>query len=86
MARDGGNETLRGRVICPFFERHAEQKRAIICEGLTTSCESSMMFESKLEMIKHSEKYCETYHYGCCPMAMAIARKHVEQDIKAGRY
>lgn len=86
MSSDGGNDTLRGRVICPYYQHHSAQKRAIVCEGLSLGMETAMVFNTRAEMERYSARFCETFRYGSCPLARGLALKHVEQEQKAGRY
>ena len=85
MANDGGNDTLRGRVICPYYERHTSQKRAIVCEGLVQGMETAMLFDCRADMEKYSQKYCETFRYSRCPLARGLALKYIDQEQRAER-
>lgn len=85
MANDGGNDTLRGRVICPYYERHTSQKRAIVCEGLAAGMETAMLFDCRADMEKYSAKFCETFRYNRCPLARGLAMKYTDQEERAGR-
>lgn len=86
MGGDGGNDTLRGRVICPYYKHHTGQKRAIVCEGLSSGMQTAMLFNARADMEKYSSRYCETFSYSRCPLARGLALKHVDMENKAGRY
>lgn len=84
MEKNGGNDAMRARVICPFYHRHAKQKRAIVCEGLMPETETAMIFDSREQMERYSQKRCETYAYDRCLMARCIRLKIEIQEKKAG--
>lgn len=77
---DGGNLPIKARIICPFYLRHTNERRVIVCEGMAPGLQSAMLFRSRRDMERYSEKYCETYHYNRCPMARAVALKIEQQE------
>ena len=86
MRPDGGNVPIKARIICPYYLRHTNERRAIVCEGLAPGAESAMVFRGRVAMERYSEKYCETFKYGHCPLARAMSLKIELMDQKAGRY
>ena len=83
---DGGNVPQAARIICPYFKRLTDNRRVIVCEGLTPGVCTATMFRRREEQERYSEKYCERYSYGRCPVARAVALKLVEREQKKGRY
>lgn len=86
MRPDGGNVPIKARVICPYFQRHTDGRNTIVCEGVARGVETAMVFRGREQMERYSEKYCETYKYGHCPLARAVSLKIELQNEKAGRY
>lgn len=69
------NDKDAARVICPFFLRFAGGKNAmcqIICEGFVPGVESGVLFTGKAAMHQWTDRWCNTYEYGGCPLASAL--------------
>ena len=77
---DGGNVPQRARIICPYFKRFMDERRAIVCEGAAIGAETAMMFRSRRDMEIYSEKVCETFRYGHCPVARMLSEKYMDRD------
>jgi len=83
--KDGGNVPQKARMICPFFVRFTLERRAIVCEGMTKGVQTATMFHRREDMERYSEKYCETFGYGRCPVARGVALKTAEEEKKDSR-
>lgn len=83
---DCGNIPQVARIICPYFKMLSNDRRTIVCEGLTPGASSAMVFRTRAEQEKYSEKNCERYSYGHCPLARAVQLKLADEEEKAKRY
>lgn len=77
---------IKARIICPFYKRHTDNRRTIVCEGVAEGrVETAMVFTSRELMERYSGKYCETFRYNRCPLARAINLKIDMMDEAARR-
>lgn len=73
---DGGNMPIKARIICPFYRRHTDGRKTIVCEGVASGrVETAMVFTCRDHMERYSAKFCETFKYNRCPLARAVSLK-----------
>lgn len=83
---DCGNIPQVARIICPYFKMLSNDRRTIVCEGLTPGTKCAMCFKTRAEQERYSEKHCERFSYGRCQLARAVEQKIVDEEQRAKRY
>lgn len=82
MKPDGGNVPQRARMICPYFDTFTMERRAIVCESGIKGTKIALMFRTREDMERYSERNCETYRYNRCPYANMLGLKYAQMDEK----
>ena len=77
---DGGNIPQVARIVCPYFVRLTNERRAIVCEGTANGTKTAVMFKTRRDMELYSEKMCETYRFNRCMVARMLAEKYMDKD------
>ena len=65
-------------AVCPFYKEEIDNRRKIVCEGITSNSLLHVCFQTRPSADKYKTKYCYSYNYKKCKVCSLLESKHEE--------